>query len=95
MVARYRVGGSSTWALARRFGVGRATIGRILEREGVQLRPPYVRFPVDNAEIVRLRESGHTWAEVGRKVQMSPAGVQKRYWATVTGVSSQIPEEHP
>ena len=85
---RYRAG-ASTHALARRFEVGQRTIVRILERHHVPRRPGSPRrADVDDATIVRLRDDGLSWAQVGRAVRLSPSGVRVRYAAATSGVSA-------
>lgn len=41
---------------------------------------PRRRTDVSDKRIIRLRDEKHlTWAEIGRRVQMAPTGVAKRY----------------
>lgn len=86
LVARYRAGLTER-QLAVRFGIGRASVQRTLDRHGVDRRPAREnlerRDDVDTADIVRLRDAGMSWFQIARSVGMKPSGVRRRYddWA--------------
>jgi transposase len=89
LVARYQAG-STERQLAERFGVGRASVQRTLDRHGVTRRPPAnnlrPRDDVPTSRIVELRlGEGLSWFQIARRVGMKPSGVRRRFMEAMKG----------
>lgn len=84
VLVRYQQGATYR-QLAERFRCGVKTIGRVLERHGVQPRPGNLHVDVDTQAIVDLRRAGDTWAEIARAVGLAPTGCRHRYEAWQEG----------
>ena len=80
---RYR-GGESTWDLAAAMHVDQRTVRRWLADE-VRRRPGRPARPdVRDAKILGLRKEGLSYAEIGRRIGMSPTGVRMRHYALIS-----------
>lgn len=81
IVVRYQAG-LTTRKLAERFGVSEAAIRRALDRHEVERRPVGFQrtVPVDDDEIVRLRDAEHhTWEEIAALLGIGPTTARSRY----------------
>ena len=84
-LAREYERGASYRALAAKYGSSEKTIRRHLGDLAQPRSTGPRRMPVDDAEIVRLRDQGMSWSQLGRQVGMSYTGVRKRYAIATTG----------
>ena len=76
IVAEYQVG-TTTYQLARKYGIHRNTIGRILKRRGVEMRMQGLS-PAQVSEAVGLYEGGWSLARIGEHLHVDANTVRAR-----------------
>jgi transposase-like protein len=76
LIAAYQTG-ATVYQLARRFGLSRQTISKILHQRGIEMRMTGLS-PAEVDEAVRLYADGWSLARIGRRLSVSPETIRLR-----------------
>lgn len=77
--------GATHRQLAARYSVNESTIRRMLRGLVDSRRSGPPKRPATDDDIIRLRDAGVPWRQLAAEVDMSSAGVRKRYAVATTG----------